>query len=58
MTFTIETVDGLEGIWLCANDLHKSTPLAHFIDEDSIKLFNEIFTSAQMVAHTKGAMGI
>lgn len=58
-TFSIQTIDDLDNVWLCAIDTNAETviPLALFID-DKQKLFTEILNSGLMVAHAKGGLGI
>lgn len=58
-TLVIETVEGREGVWLCADSHGAITPLARFDDADAgVRIFSELFALARAASHAQGQLGI
>lgn len=57
-TLHIETRPDTDGIWLCLDDGHTSTPLARFTDEQAVSRYIQAQQLAFQKAHTMGLMGI
>lgn len=57
-TLVVETLDGIDGVWLCADDNTSCTPLARFASETAARRFIELFALARSVSHAQGQSGI
>ncbi len=58
LTLVLETRDGLEGIWLCADNGIISVPLAQFISEDSTEIFTKAYNLNFSKGYAMGKMGL
>lgn len=57
-TLHVETIDDVEGVWLCLDDGQHSEPLASFLTEEAAEKFKQALNATFTKAHTMGRMGI
>lgn len=57
-TFTVETVEGRSGVFLCINDGKTSKPIAKFLPGIDTKVLWDVLSLHWKVAQTQGRMGI
>jgi hypothetical protein len=58
LTFTVETRDDADGLWLCVENGFASEPIAQFVSESAVAAFHRANSLAYKKAHTMGRMGI
>lgn len=57
-TFTVETIEGRPGAFLCLDNGKESEPIAKFLDETKILEFWDVIKMKWQVAHAQGKSGI